>query len=306
MLSTLREAAGEARLVGEVYLPSAGLGPYLEHLDHAFAFEFLHSPWEAERLRAVIAEASAVEGIAWVLSNHDFPRLATRLGPDAVRAAAILLLTLPGPAFVYQGDEIGMADGGEAEPPVDRFGRDRHRHPMQWDPSPSGGFSAGEPWLAPTDPEARNVADQRADPDSILNLYRELIALRAELDGPVEMLDAGPEVVAYRRGDHTIAVNARARTGPDPGRRRGADRRRRARKRTNDPSQRGLRHAAGLNSLLRGQLAQRPVGRADEPTGRGESWSQTERGPCSRWWSARSLWDFPHAATTKGARAARR
>ena len=306
VLTTLREAAGEARLVGEVYLPSAGLGPYLEHLDHAFAFEFLHSPWEAERLRAVIAEASAVEGIAWVLSNHDFPRLATRLGPDAVRAAAILLLTLPGPAFVYQGDEIGMADGGEAEPPVDRFGRDRHRHPMQWDPSPSGGFSAGEPWLAPTDPEARNVADQRADPDSILNLYRELIALRAELDGPVEMLDAGPELVAYRRGDHTIAVNLGPEPAPVPGAGEVVIGAAELASRTDDPPERGLRHAGGLNTLLRGQLAQRPVGRADEPTGRGESWSQTERGPCSRWWSARSLWDFPHAATTKGARAARR
>ncbi|MET0958078.1 MAG: DUF3459 domain-containing protein, partial [Solirubrobacterales bacterium] len=56
-----------------------------------------------------------------------------------------------------------------------------------------------------------------ADPDSILNLYRELIALRAELDGPVEMLDAGPGLVAYRRGDHAIAVNLGAEPAPIPG-----------------------------------------------------------------------------------------
>ena len=69
-----------------------------------------------------------------MLSNHDFPRLATRLGADAARAAALLLLTLPGAAFVYQGDEIGMADGPGGDPPVDRAGRDAHRHPMQWEP----------------------------------------------------------------------------------------------------------------------------------------------------------------------------
>ena len=216
VLSAIREAAGDALLVGEVYLPTAGLGPYLEHLDLAFGFELLHSRWDAEALRRVIAEASVIGGVAWVLSNHDFPRLATRLGEHAARGAAVLLLTLPGPAFVYQGDEIGMVDGGVAEPPVDRFGRDAHRHPMQWDDSSSGGFTAGEPWLEPTDPAARNVADQRRDAASILALYRELIALRRKLTGELRLLDAEPGLVAYARGEHLIAVNAGERPASPP------------------------------------------------------------------------------------------
>lgn len=216
VLDTLREAAGDLVLVGEVYLPTAQLGPFLDRLDLAFAFEFLHAPWEPAALRDVIGRAGRVDGVAWVLSNHDFPRLATRLGAESVRAAAVLLLTLPGAAFIYQGDELGMVDGPGGDPPVDRFGRDPHRHPMQWEASPSGGFTDGAAWLAPTDPAARNIADQDRDPASILSLYRELIALRRELDGPVEVLDADQQLVAFTRGDHLIAVNAGRERAPVP------------------------------------------------------------------------------------------
>ncbi len=80
-VAALRAAAGDAPLVGEVYLPAADRGPYLEHLDVAFAFELLHAPWEAAALRAAI-EANAGGGAAWVLSNHDFPRVPTRVGED--------------------------------------------------------------------------------------------------------------------------------------------------------------------------------------------------------------------------------
>jgi alpha-glucosidase len=95
-----------------------------------------------------------------------------------VRAAALLLLTLPGTAFVYQGDEIGQANGLGANPPIDRAGRDGARHPMQWDGTADGGFTTGTPWLPMVDPDRRNVADQRDDPGSLLNHYRELIARR--------------------------------------------------------------------------------------------------------------------------------
>ena len=60
----------------------------------------------------------------------------------AVRAAALLLLTLPGCAFVYQGEEIGMVDGPGGDPPLDRFGRDRFRHPMQWERAAGAAASA--------------------------------------------------------------------------------------------------------------------------------------------------------------------
>jgi glycosidase len=167
-LAALREAAGDAFLAGEVYLPTDALSAHLRHLDTAFAFEFFHAPWDAARLREVIAAAAPL-GLAWVLSSHDFPRAATRLGPENAAAAALLLLTLPGPAFVYQGEEIGMADGPGADPPIDRAGRDGARHPMQWDASPHGGFTraGAAPWLAVTDPERCNAAGQEGDPGSM-------------------------------------------------------------------------------------------------------------------------------------------
>jgi alpha-glucosidase len=211
-LAALREAAGDALLIGEVHLPTAQLALYLDHLDLVFAFEVFHSGPDPDRLRQTI-EASArlvrheAPGAAWVLSNHDFPRLPTRFGRENKRAAAMLLLTLPGTAFVYQGDEIGMADGPGADAPYDRAGRDAHRHPMQWDASPTGGFTDGDPWLPPIDPTERNVADQAGDPRSLLNLYRELIALRRELGDGLRMVDAAPGVLAYERGEHVVAVN---------------------------------------------------------------------------------------------------
>jgi alpha-glucosidase len=183
-LGAIRAAAGDALLVGEVYLPAAQVTPYLEHLDLAFAFELFHAPWERERLDAAIEAARTELGdaAAWVLSNHDFPRLATRFGEERAREAADLLLGLPGTAFVYQGEEIGMADGSGATPPIDRAGRDGARHPMQWERG--GGFTQPgvRPWLPMVDPEARNVADQREDPDSLLNHYRDLIARRGRLE----------------------------------------------------------------------------------------------------------------------------
>ena len=204
----LREAAGDALLVGEVYLPTSEISRWLESLDLVFGFELLFCPWEAEALRAAIEPAARLERVAWVLSNHDFDRLATRVGPENLRAAAVLLLTLPGAAFVYQGDEIGLANGPGADPPFDRAGRDRLRHPMQWDAD--GGFTTGTPWLPLVDPERRNVEGQRDDPGSLLELYRRLLRLRRDLGAGFRLLDAEPGVLAFERGAHTVAVNTTA------------------------------------------------------------------------------------------------
>jgi alpha-glucosidase len=214
-LAVLRAGAGEdAFLVGEVYLPAAGLAPYLRELDVTFAFELLHAPWQAPALRAAIARALAAGGeqhrIAWVLSNHDFARLPDRVGHANTRAAALLVLTLPGPVFVYQGDELGMADGPGREPPDDRAGRDRHRHPMRWDDAePHGGFTSGEPWLPAIEVDGGAVAAQEQDADSVLALYRDLIALRRTLgDGLRFEEDTADGVLAYRRGPgHLVAIN---------------------------------------------------------------------------------------------------
>jgi len=209
-LAVLRDAVGEqALLVGEVYLPAAKLAPYLDRLDVAFAFELLHAPWDAGAVRHAIEGGLRAGRVAWVLSNHDFPRLPDRVGAQNVRAAALLVLTLPGPAFVYQGDEIAMADGPGGDPPRDRAGRDPHRHPMRWDDAaPHGGFSTADPWLPAIEVAGGAVAAQSADPDSVLALYRDLIALRRDLGEGLELLDVAPGLLAYRRGpEHIVAIN---------------------------------------------------------------------------------------------------
>jgi alpha-glucosidase len=209
-LAKIREAVGQSFLVGEVYLPSRRWQPYVEYFDAVFAFELLHARWDAAALREAIEAVMRQRGAAWVLSNHDFGRLVTRFGPENARAAALLLLTLPGTAFLYQGDEIGQAEGPPGEHRFDRAGRDRFRHPMQWDGSPKGGFTTSEPWLPLVDPAEVNVEAQREDPDSMLTLVRELIALRRELTGGLELLASVEGVIAYRRGRHAVAVNTTA------------------------------------------------------------------------------------------------
>jgi alpha-glucosidase len=219
MLAALRAAAGDALLVGEVFLPSSRLGPYLEHLDIAFSFDLFFAPWHrADLLAAIRATADFAPAVGWVLSNHDFDRLPARVGRDSIRLAAMLVLTLPGLAFVYQGDEIGMGNGPGADPPFDRHGRDRFRHPMQWDSGPNGGFTTGTPWLPLVDPEERNVSAQRAQPGSLLHLYRDLIAARRDLAGGLALLDDTPEdVLAYARGeDHVVVLNLASQSRPLP------------------------------------------------------------------------------------------
>ena len=215
-LAKIREAAGDAFLVGEVYLPSAKWQPYLDAFDAVFAFELLHAPWDAELLRRAIEATTRQPGAAWTMSNHDFGRLSSRFGAENARAAAMLLLTLPGTAFLYQGDEIGQADGPGGRRQFDRAGRDGFRHPMQWDASPGGGFSDGDPWLPPVDPASVNVEAQRDDPDSTLSLVRRLIAVRRELDPGLELLDAAPGVLAFARGDHRVMLNTSAEPSPAP------------------------------------------------------------------------------------------
>jgi alpha-glucosidase len=216
-LASIREAAGDGFIVGEVYLPSARLGPYLEHLDAAFVFELLHASPRAEPLAAAIARGARLDHPAWALSNHDFPRLAGRFGHERARLAAVLLLTLPGPAFIYQGDEIGMEDGPPGDPPVDRHGRDPYRSPMQWDGSKTGGFTVAEPWLPPADPQVRNVAAQAADPRSMLSLYRDLVALRPQLGEGISELAARDGVLRYRRGEHLVELNLTGAERPGSG-----------------------------------------------------------------------------------------
>ncbi|MCW3064620.1 MAG: alpha-amylase [Solirubrobacterales bacterium] len=217
-VAAIRAAAGsDAVLVGEVYLPAAQRDPYLPHLDVAFAFELLFCPREAGAVRAAIESNPGERRPGWVLSNHDFSRIASRWGPEAARAAAMLHLTLPGAAFLFQGDELGQPDGPGHDPPYDRARRDPYRHPLAWDETPGAGFSSGQPWLAPLRAPDGPVSVQERDRGSLLWLYRDLIALRRELDGPVSFLDAPPGALAFSRGDRdVVAVNLGAEPWRDP------------------------------------------------------------------------------------------
>ena len=206
ILAFLRQAAGEAFLVGEVFCPTAELALYLEYFDAVFAFEFMFTAWEPAALARVLLPVAELDRVAWVLGNHDFSRLASRRGEENTRTAAMLQLTLPGPVFLYQGDEVGLVDGSD-DSGWDRAGRDAARHPMQWDASPAGGFTSGTPWLPPVDHLTRNVSDQRQQPGSLLELYRSLIALRPSLQGPLELLIADAARLSFRRGGHVVELN---------------------------------------------------------------------------------------------------
>ncbi|HEY9026391.1 MAG TPA: DUF3459 domain-containing protein, partial [Burkholderiaceae bacterium] len=150
----------------------------------------------------------------WVLGNHDRARIASRVGPRMARLAAMLLLTLRGTPTLYYGEEIGMTDvpipADEVQDPFEKnrpgmgLGRDPERTPMQWSADANAGFTTGRPWLRlASDWRTCNVEAQSRDPDSMLGLYRRLIALRrahpALHRGSYEALEAGNDVLAYAR-----------------------------------------------------------------------------------------------------------
>jgi alpha-glucosidase len=151
-------------------------------------------PWHAKTIAGAV---EAYEGSLpsygwpnWVLGNHDNHRIATRVGGEQARVAAMLLLTLRGTPTMYYGDEIGMTDvvipAGRVQDPFEKnvpgigLGRDPERTPMQWDASANGGFApAGvEPWLPAGGFETVGVESQRGEATSMLTLYRKLIELR--------------------------------------------------------------------------------------------------------------------------------
>lgn len=212
VLDELRElvrAFPDSCFVVEADLPNETLRAYTDAADCSFAFDFLRAPLDGKAVGDIIAGAGAGAGargnLAWALSNHDLPRLVSRWGRELAGVAAVLLLTLPGWSFIYQGDEIGMVDGKGGPVKFDRNGRDAVRHPMQW--TAEGGFSAGVPWLPYTDPARCNAEDQRGVPGSMLELYKDLIRLRRKLSGTVEVLSSRPDSLCFRRGSYVVDIN---------------------------------------------------------------------------------------------------
>ncbi|TFV54250.1 DUF3459 domain-containing protein [Geodermatophilus sp. DF01-2] len=195
---------------------------------------FWSRPCTTDALRSAVDTTEAVlppgGWPVYALGNHDLSRLATRCGSARARLAAVLLLTLRGTPLVYYGDELGMTDVPvPPEAARDPDGRDPARTPMQWDASPGAGFTTGRPWL-PIPPTAGtvNVAAERADPGSLLNLYRALIRLRRRSPAlrtgdyrPLPPTDPGLYAYWRQAGDQRIlvALNAtgRSRTVAPPG-----------------------------------------------------------------------------------------
>jgi alpha-glucosidase len=201
--------------IGEVYiLSTAKVATYYgdhDELHLAFNFPPLYAPWDAAKWRTRIERVQQELGPrgawpTWVLSNHDNPRHRTRYGSEArARAAAVLLLTLRGTPFLYQGEELGLEDA--VVPPdrvVDPGGRDGCRAPIPWTIAPPHGWNGKDPWLPfPPTPGERSVEAMTADSSSITYLYRSLLALRhaspALQLGDLRLLDAPEGVLAYER-----------------------------------------------------------------------------------------------------------
>jgi len=222
MRGILEEYGRDRLLIGEIYLPIARLITYygreLRGAHLPFNFHLIETEWNARHLQRQIEEYEAAlpEGgwPNWVLSNHDKPRIAARVGRQQARVAAMMLLTLRGTPTIYYGDEIGMTDveipPDRVEDPFERrvpgqgFGRDPQRTPMQWSGDPNAGFSSVSPWL-PVAPDAArfNVETERGDPGSMLSLYRRLLALRRDSDaltiGRYTTVHASGDVLAYMR-----------------------------------------------------------------------------------------------------------
>jgi alpha-glucosidase len=223
MRAVAQEAEPERLLLGETYVMELEkLMTYVvpDGLQLCMNFVFLHARFDAAELARVVGRTEELfpesATPVWHASSHDDPRFATRWcdgDEQSIRCALIGLLSLRGACILYQGDEIGLETPPvPAEREKDMVGRDPCRTPMVWRDDDGAGFTEPgvEPWL-PIGPRDRNVADQRDDPDSILTLTRDLIALRKHrrlLRGAYVPVEAPPGVWAFRRdGGAYVALN---------------------------------------------------------------------------------------------------
>ncbi|WP_084101126.1 glycoside hydrolase family 13 protein [Demequina sp. NBRC 110051] len=249
--SVVDEYEGERILAAEAWVvPLSKMAKWVrsDEMHQAFNFAYLETDWKAADLRAVIDESIEEFGAVgapstWVLSNHDVVRHASRLAltaenpqghgigphsaglPDPVvglrrgRAASALMLALPGSAYVYQGEELGLPeaidipDEARQDPTWfrtegERYGRDGCRVPLPWSADePAYGFSpTGETWLPQPSEWALLARDaQENSPSSTLSLYRKALGLRRDLglaSNAIEWISEAPAgALAFRTGD---------------------------------------------------------------------------------------------------------
>ncbi len=244
--------------------PAEAMARYVrpDELHQAFNFGFLLSSWIADELRRNITDSlDAVAEVAapqtWVLSNHDVVRHASRLGfdpvpgpmqvggigvgdpqPDAAaglrraRAATTVMLALPGSAYLFQGEELGLPEATELPDEVRQDptweksghtsrGRDGCRVPVPWEGgAPAYGFGpTGESWLPQPPVYGELAADrQRGVEGSTLELYRALLSVRRELRlgrGDLSWVDLGDDVLAFDIDTPTGGVRVIANVGAE-------------------------------------------------------------------------------------------
>jgi len=220
---------GPRTAIGEVWYDSyATLEPYLapDGLPQVFNFELVTASWDAAGIRKAIDATLGLSGgsrAPWVIGNHDVRRPVTRWGVAAARAAALLLLALPGSAYIYQGEELGLPEvldipaAARQDPAFRRtggkvLGRDGCRVPLPWESGgASFGFSGTDPASSPAPPwlpepagwGAYSVAAERADSSSFLRLYQAALRLRRESPalgaGSLRWVDAPDDALVFAR-----------------------------------------------------------------------------------------------------------
>jgi alpha-glucosidase len=226
-------------LVGEVNLAAERQWRYTrpDELHQAFAFDLVVAPWDPSTwltaIRGLLAGRDAGGAPpTWVVENHDVVRVVTRYGGGTrgsarARAALLTVLGLPGAAYLYQGQELGLPEveipaEQRQDPAFARTGRSRDgaRVPLPWTAASTGahGFSTGDarPWLpVPADWGRFAVETEDQEPESMLTLARQALALRRQLlgdgavgaEGAVDLtLDDGVLTVRYPSG-FLMAVN---------------------------------------------------------------------------------------------------
>jgi alpha-glucosidase len=241
----LEEYPGDRMAVAEAWTASAeSMARYVrsDELQQAFNFHWLSATWSASAFRRVIDETLSAVGLVeasatWVLSNHDVVRHVTRYGGGAQglargRAAVLTMLGLPGSAYVYQGEELGLeqvdvSHEHRQDPAFFRGGdegRDGCRVPMPWsgtEPPYGFGTGPGQPWLPQPDGWATlTVEAQEKQPDSTLSFYREVLATRRELAAglpeDITFLTTAPGTLAFTRGGLVVMINCGSRSAKVP------------------------------------------------------------------------------------------
>jgi alpha-glucosidase len=249
----------DVMMVAEAWVRPERLPLYLraDEYHQSFNFDFLSAPWDrqafADAIDRAIAAASSVDSTpTWTLSNHDVMRHTTRyglpndvnwrewpldgphdllqpeLGLSRARAAALLLMALPGSVYLYQGEELGLPDVWDLphdvlDDPVWENsgrtvkGRDGCRVPIPWTSGgPSFGFGSDRAWMPQPDRFGPlSVEAQTGVDGSTLTMYRTALALRRQLfvaDESFDWVEIEKDALAFRRGSGTVcAVNFGAR-----------------------------------------------------------------------------------------------